>query len=156
VGESEAGPDLELLLPSWELHLRAERKSASTIKSYTDGVRAYIDFCTAEALPVTFDRRTVNAFVAALMDTGAAPATARSRQLAVRRFSAWATEEGEQSADPLIGLKAPKLDTPVVQPLTDDQLRALIKACKGRDFRTRRDEALIRLKSSLREYNSFR
>ncbi|MBF6266696.1 hypothetical protein [Nocardia farcinica] len=27
------GPDLALLLPSWQLHLRAERKSAETLKS---------------------------------------------------------------------------------------------------------------------------
>lgn len=29
--------------------------------------------------------------------------------------------------------------------LTDDELRALIKACTGRDMRERRDEALVRL-----------
>ena len=34
--------DLSLLLESWELSLRAERKSAQTVKSYGDGVRAFI------------------------------------------------------------------------------------------------------------------
>lgn len=32
--------DLAALLPSWELHLRAERKSPQTLKAYGDGVRA--------------------------------------------------------------------------------------------------------------------
>jgi len=32
--------DLAELLGSWELHLRAERKSAETLKSYGNGVRA--------------------------------------------------------------------------------------------------------------------
>jgi outer membrane murein-binding lipoprotein Lpp len=41
------------------------------------------------------DWATVNAFIAAVLDSGAEPATARSRQLAVRRFSAWCAEEGE-------------------------------------------------------------
>jgi len=49
----------------------------------------------------------------------------------VRRYSAWLTEEGEQALDPLLGLRAPKLDKPVVEPLTDDQLRAMLKACRG-------------------------
>jgi hypothetical protein len=63
MSEPDPSPDLQLLLPSWELHLRAEGKSASTIKSYTDGVRAYIDYCANEALPVTVDRRSVNGFL---------------------------------------------------------------------------------------------
>jgi integrase/recombinase XerD len=44
-------------------------------------------------------------------------ATARSRQLAVRRFTSWLAEEGEIPVDPFVGLKAPKLDTKVVEPL---------------------------------------
>ena len=63
----------------------------------------------------------------------------------MRRFSAWLTEEGEQVADPLLGLRSPRLDKPVVEPLTDDQLRALLKACRGPDLRDKRDEALVRL-----------
>jgi integrase len=40
----------------------------------------------------------------------------------------------------------PKLDVQIIQPLTDDDLRALIKACSGLDpFRDCRDEAIIRV-----------
>ena len=35
------------------------------------------------------------------------PATARSRQLAVRRFAAWLAEEGEIDGDPFLGVKRP-------------------------------------------------
>jgi integrase len=87
----------------------------------------------------------VKGFVADLRDAGAEAATTRSRQLAVRRFSAWLEEEGEINTDPLLGLKAPKLDTKVTESLTDDDLRLLIKACAGKEFRDRRDEAIIRL-----------
>ncbi|ORU98870.1 integrase [Mycobacterium bohemicum] len=80
-----------------------------------------------------------------MLDNGAEPSTARARQLGVRRFSAWLTEEGEFDADPLLGLKAPKLDTKVTPSLTDDELRRLFKACVGKDFRDRRDEAIVRL-----------
>ncbi len=87
----------------------------------------------------------MNAFVADLLDSGLEASTVRARQLALRRFSAWLTEEDELDSDPLLGLKAPKLDEKVVPSLTDDQLRQLLKACSGKDFRDRRDDAITRL-----------
>ncbi|MER5830539.1 tyrosine-type recombinase/integrase [Streptomyces sp. NPDC002130] len=137
--------DIVALLDSWLLHLAAERKSAQTLKTYGDGVRAFLRWCEAEDRPPVLDRPTVNAFVSALLDHGAQASTARSRQLALRRFSAWLADEGEVDTDPLLTLRPPKLDHKVVQELDDDQLRALIKACKGNDLRDRRDEAIVRL-----------
>jgi site-specific recombinase XerD len=137
--------DLAALLPSWELSLRAERKSAATIKVYGDGVRAFLRWCDEHGRSPALDRDLMKAFVADLLDAGAEPSTARSRQLSMRRFSAWLEEEGEVAEDPLLGLKAPKLDTKVTESLSDDELRRLIKACSGKDFRDRRDEAIVRL-----------
>lgn len=137
--------DLTALLPSWELTLRAERKSAQTVKSYGDAVRAYFRWCESAGHSPTLDRTLVQKFVTDLLDNGAEPTTARSRQLGVRRFSGWLAEEGEIDSDPLLGLKPPKLDQKVTESLTEDELRRLIKACGGKEFRDRRDEALVRL-----------
>ncbi|WP_076180969.1 tyrosine-type recombinase/integrase [Mycolicibacterium fortuitum] len=139
--------DLTLLLPSWELALRSERKSAATVKVYGDGVRAFLRWCDEHEHTPALDRDLIKAFVADLLAAGAEPATARSRQLAMRRFSAWLEEEGEIDSDPLLGLKAPKLDTKVTESLSDDELRRLVKACTGKEFRDRRDEAIVRLMS---------
>jgi len=139
-----AEPDLAELLPSWELALRAERKSPQTIKSYAEGVRQYLRWCSDNDRPLVLDRHQLAGYVDSLLTSGLQAATARSRQLGVRRFSAWLVEEQEIPADPLLGVKAPKLDTQVIEPLTSDQLKALIKACSGRDLRERRDEALLR------------
>ena len=136
--------DLPSLLPSWELSLRAERKAPATVKSYGDGVRAFLAWCAENGNAPALDRSVVNGFTAALLESGREAATVRSRQLGVRRFSAWLVEEGEIPADPLLGLKAPKLDAKVIEPLTTDQLKALLKACAGSDMRDRRDEAIIR------------
>jgi site-specific recombinase XerD len=51
----------------------------------------------------------------------------------------------KQATEPLLRLKLPKLDEAVVQPLTDDQIRAMSKACRGPDLKDRRDEAILRL-----------
>lgn len=137
--------DLAELLASWELSLRAERKSAQTVKSYGDGVRRFLVWCEATGAPPVLARRRVQAFVADLLDQGAEPATAQARLLALRRFSRWLAEEEEIVVDELATIKSVKLDAKVVEPLDADQLRALVKACEGRDFRDRRDEAIVRL-----------
>lgn len=143
--------DIANFLDSWVIHLAAERKSPQTRKTYGDGVRRFIAWCAEGSIPATIDQLTrpnVNAFVAALLDAGAEPSTARSRQLALRRFTAWLTAEGELAADPLVGLKPPKLDVKVVKELTEDELKALLRACGGnakKDLRDRRDAAIIRL-----------
>ena len=50
-------PDLAGLLPSWELALRAERKSPQTLKAYGDGVRAFLTWCGREQAGTAVVRR---------------------------------------------------------------------------------------------------
>jgi integrase len=145
--------DLGALLPSWELALRAERKAPGTVKAYGDGVRAYLRWCEAEETRPEFrpgfssplTRAAAQAFVADLLEGGQEAATVHSRLKGLRLFSAWLTAEGELSMDPLVGMRSPRIDAKVVDALSEDQLRRLIKACAGRGLQDRRDEALVRL-----------
>jgi integrase/recombinase XerD len=57
----------------------------------------------------------------------------------------WLTDEGELASNPLLGLNPPKLDHKVTQALSDDQLKRLLAACKGKELIDRRDEAIARL-----------
>ncbi|WP_207208311.1 tyrosine-type recombinase/integrase [Nocardioides glacieisoli] len=143
--------DAALLAESWQLALRAERKSPQTLKAYGEGVRQFLAWCTERDVE-PFTRAALNLWVAQLLDGGSAASTARSRQLAVRRFSSWLADEGELAVDPFLGVKAPKLDERIIEPMTEDELRSLLKACqppKGADpkvaLRYRRDEAIVRL-----------
>ena len=131
-------------LLSWEKHLRAEGKSRATVKSYGDGVRAYLKW--QQQAPVAgLTREGVVAFLAFLAET-ASMATAASRAKSLRQFSAWAFAEGRAAADVLAGLKAPRPDKKIVPKLTDDELRALIAACAAdKTLYGRRDEAMVRL-----------
>ena len=137
--------DLAELLPSWTLALRAERKATATIKSYSEGVQKYLRWSDETGSPAELTKPKVQAFVADLLDSGAQPKTAGARLIALRRFSAWLTDEGELDRDALIGVKQPKVDRKVVDALSEDQLRDLIKACSGKGFTDRRDEAIVRL-----------
>jgi site-specific recombinase XerD len=138
-------PDLAALVTSWELALRGQNKSRETLRKYLTGVRFFIRWCLDNGHVPALDGRLVSTWIAELLAGGAEPATAQARLLALKRFSAWLTEEGELDADPVVGIKPPKLDVKVVPALTDDQLRALIKACEGKEFPDRRDEAIVRL-----------
>jgi len=51
---------------------------------------------------------------------------------------------GEIDVNPLFDVKPPRLDNKVVEALSDEQLRLLIKACAGKELIDRRDEAIVR------------
>jgi integrase/recombinase XerD len=138
--------DLALLLDSYLLALRAERKSPATLTSYGKGIRSFLKWCEENDRPALLDRATVIAFTAGLLDDGLDANTVKSRQGAVRRFSAWLAAEGEIESDQLIGIRPPKLDQRIIEPFTDTEIKALLKACAtGDTFLARRDEALVRV-----------
>jgi integrase/recombinase XerD len=138
-------PDLAALLESWQLAMRAERKSPGTIKTYSDGVTGFLRWCDSNCTKPELTKLIVQRFIADLLDRGAEASTAHARHKALRRFAAWLVDEGELDVDPLLGSKAPRVDRKMVHALTDDQLKLLIKACQGKGLRDRRDEAIVRL-----------
>ncbi|WP_256250419.1 tyrosine-type recombinase/integrase [Mycobacterium malmoense] len=137
--------DLVALLPSWQLAMHADRKAPYTIDSYLRGARHYLAWCAAEPDERPFTKPALQRWTTHILDSGAEPATARIRQQAVRRFAAWLAEEGEIDHNPFHGLKPPKIDTKIVQRLTDDELRLMLEACAGEGLHDRRDEACLRL-----------
>lgn len=135
--------DIDALVPSWVLSMRAARKSPGTIETYLAGIRRFQEWCRETGTTPVLDKRTVTGYIAACLET-VEPTTAGNRLLALKRFTAWAADEDEIPSDPLAGMRQPKLDTKVIEPLSDDQLRDLLKTCAAKTFGDRRDEAIIR------------
>jgi integrase len=139
-------------ITDWQTALRAENKAPGTVGLYGDGAISYLRWC-AEGDHLPMSRAALNQWIAGMLEAGAAPGTARIRQLAVRRFASWLTAGGEIHTDPFPGVKAPRVEPPLVDPLTDAELRALIRTCAvpeadapaGDTLHHRRDEAIIRL-----------
>lgn len=136
--------DLREMLESWALTLKAERKSAETVKSYTNGVKAFLRWCEATGTPPVLSKRNFQRFIADIAEIRES-STVLARHLACRRFTAWMAEEREIPMDPLAGMQGPSLDEKIIMPLADDEIKRLLEACKGPTFMDRRDEALIRL-----------
>jgi hypothetical protein len=66
----------------------------------------------------------------------------------MRWFVNWLVAEDILSKDPLAGIVVDKPEPPPVPILTDEDLTALLNACKGKGFNDLRDAAVIRLPSS--------
>ena len=136
------------LIPSWELSLQAANKSPGTVRSYLDSVRALAAHlskagATAEVDAVTAD--DIRALLAHVRDrTSAGNAHKHFRNLRV--FFNWLVAEGERdAASPLMDVEPPEVVSRPTGPLTDDELKALIKTCSGNAWVDRRDTAIIRV-----------
>jgi len=138
---------LQDLERSFLRHLRAEGRSANTLRLYGQAVRFFSRWLESEGRIATLselNRAAIREWLAVLSDTHE-PGTVKVRYRGLYRFCVWLVEEGELSANPMANLSAPTLKMKPVPVVTDDQLGALLKACSGREFADRRDEALIRL-----------
>src|SRR5215212_5539495 len=100
--------ELDALVPSWEIHLRAERKAEATIETYVAGVRPYLAWCV-DGAHAPLDRANLQNWTAGLLDAGRSPATAKTRMMGVRHFARWLAEEGEIENDPFLRLRPPKV-----------------------------------------------
>lgn len=137
--------DLDRLLPSFELHLRAERKAPKTIEAYLSASAQLVVFLRDQGMPTeahAITREHVEAFVVHLLDTRS-PSTANNRYRALQQLFKWLAEEGEIPSSPMANMSPPKLDVPEVPVMAEADLRALVAACKGTGFTERRDTAII-------------
>lgn len=140
------GSRLQDLGKSFARHLRAEGKAAGTLRLYGQSVRFFSQWLEAQGREAVLDEMTrpaIREWLAQLSDTHE-PGTVRTRYRGLRRFCGWLVDEGELDENPMAKLSPPVAPAKPVPVLSDEQLAALLKACSGKEFNDRRDEALIR------------
>lgn len=146
VSDREPGIVLdELLLQSWDIAMRAERKSPRTIHIYLTQARAFMDWCTSMDSPSRFDKRSVQAFLAAEFERGLSGNTVRTRYRGLRQLANWLHAEGETKTMVLAGVKQPQATSTPPDVLTGEEIAALLKACEGTRYYDRRDAACLRI-----------
>jgi site-specific recombinase XerD len=139
------GTSVEDLGASFLRSLRAENKSARTIETYGDACQAFVRFLHGRGMPTTVDalaREHVEAFVEDQLRRFK-PATAANRYRALQRFFSFAVEEGEIATTPMRNMRPPRVPENLPPVLSEDDLRALLKACEGSSFEDRRDAAIL-------------
>jgi site-specific recombinase XerD len=135
------------MIPSWELSLHAANKSPGTIRSYLDSVRAFAHYLAGHGMPVDVEGVAADHVRAFLADTTEAtsPGNGHKHFRNLRVFFNWLTAEGERAAaSPMVDLAPPKVSGAQTRPLTDEDLKALLKVCSGSTWVDRRDQAILR------------
>jgi site-specific recombinase XerD len=138
---------LDDLAASFARHLRAEGKAPRTGVIYGQSVRFFSDWLEAQGREpglAELTRSAIREWLAQLAEIREA-STVRTRHKGLQRFCAWLVDEGELATNPLAGLAPPVAKDKPVPVLTDAEITALLKVCAGKDFRDRRDEAVIRV-----------
>lgn len=142
-----ASPAFQQLSKSFQRSMLASNKSPKTVETYLEALRLFGEYLATQGMPqdvAHMRREHVESFIAHLLERWK-PATANNRYRALQQFFKWCVEEGEIKASPMANMKPPKIPEAPPAVLTDDQLKKLLKVCEGKDFRARRDTAIIRL-----------
>jgi site-specific recombinase XerC len=71
--------------------------------------------------------------------------SAATRYRSLQQLFNWLDEEGEITGSPMTKMRPPKIPEQPAPVLPDDDVKRLLASCSGKDFRDRRDCAIIRL-----------
>jgi site-specific recombinase XerD len=138
---------LQDLQRSFLRELNAEKRSPATLRLYGQAVTFFSRWLESQGREATLDELTrpaIREWLATLSETHE-PGTVKVRYRGLHRFCGWLVKEDELPSNPMEKLSPPTLTMKPVPVISDDDLTALLKACVGKDFNDRRDEALIRL-----------
>lgn len=138
---------LQDLHKSFSRHLRAEGCADRTVVVYGQSIKFFSRWLEAQGREATLEeltRAAIREWLAQLADVNEA-STVKTRYRGLFRFSGWLVDEEEIPENPMKTLKPPQPKMKPVPVLSDGDLAALLKACNGKEFNDRRDEAMIRL-----------
>jgi site-specific recombinase XerC len=137
----------ELLRPSWQTHLEVDA-APKTVTNYLAAGDQLVAFLEAQGMPtdaVGVHREHVEAFLVDLRGRGRSPSTVATRFRALQQLFKWLAEDGEIVESPMRNMKPPRVPEALVPHLSEDRLRALVATCRGKDFESRRDMAMLML-----------
>jgi site-specific recombinase XerD len=139
---------LESLRASFNRSLRVEGKADRTLIIYGESIDYFSRWLATEGLPADLSgltRDNVLMWLDELRTRKLSDGTIRTRWRGLRRFVGWLVAENILGSDPLAGITVGEPEPPPVPVFTDEELTALLDACKGKGFNDLRDAAVIRL-----------
>ena len=138
---------MEAALVSFSRALRSENKAETTIEAYRLSALKLLSFLKTNGMPTevtSISREHVESFIADQLANWK-PNTASVRYRSLKRLFGWLAEEGEIPRSPMERMKPPSVPELNIPVLADKAIAALLKTCDGKDFFSRRDNAIIRL-----------
>ena len=138
----------QMLIDSYMFSLRSRNLSENTIRSYDQTVRALAQFLVDKGMPTDpnwIRREHIESFQVEQQNQGRKAGTVSLRHVALKGYFRWLIDEGEIKVNPMERMKVPKVAQQPVEVLLPEQIAAILKACEGSDFYSRRDAALVRV-----------
>jgi site-specific recombinase XerD len=141
------GPTIESTRDYWVLHLKSEHRAERTISTYLNALRRLDAFLADRGMPRelrAIRREHVEAWIADMLERNQ-PGTVSIAFRSVRPFFKWLVDEDELDRSPMEKMRTP---TPPLNPpavLGDDEIARLLATCRGTDFISRRDLAILSL-----------
>lgn len=151
--------DIKPLVSSWLRSLRARDLSENTQRIYGQAANGLRNFLLDGYVPQDEDARPapielegrkgihrehIEAYILTLRQR-TSPGNAYQHYRSLRTFFNWCVDEEEMDRSPMRTMKpleVPETEVPVIP---DDSLRKLLKVCAGKDYKARRDTAIIML-----------
>ncbi len=135
---------LASLRDSFALHLAATRAEKTT-RIYLAALDALIRHLEAKGMPTgagAIRREHVESYIALRRET-VKPATLSLEFRALQQFWKWALDEEEVTRSPMERMKTPRVPESPVPVVSLDEFRRLLKTAEGREYRDRRDMAIM-------------
>ncbi|MEV1063438.1 tyrosine-type recombinase/integrase [Streptomyces sp. NPDC050263] len=148
--------DIAPLTTSWIRSLRARNLSANTQRIYSRAAAGLRDFLLAydpadsehRPAPTALEgvhgihREHIEVYIGDLVER-TSPGNAHQHFRSLKTFFNWAVDEEEMDRSPMRTMKPPAVPEVQVPVVSDDSLKKLLGACKGKEYKDRRDTAII-------------
>lgn len=133
-------------LVGWELHMKSGSYSTITINNYLSAIKKVIEYLEdPDASDVTVWE--LESYLISLRDKGNSESTRQYYWKVIKSYFAWASKRKGLGIDnPTIDLEMPTVPEPDVQPYTEQEIKALLSACKLSDEAETNDRASYRFK----------
>jgi site-specific recombinase XerD len=132
------------VVQDWIADRRADGYRDRGVDSYESVLNHFIAWANNPAVQVV-DRAAINRYKRAQAAQGLASGTIRNRLTVLRAFFDWTVREGLRDDNPTDEVTNPKVTAPAPDPLSREQIAALLQACevrskpdRGTDARSRR------------------
>ena len=148
--------DLRSDVASWIRSLRARNLSENTQRIYRRAGEAFAAYLLDGYQPASDDgrpapaelddvhREHVEGYISHLLDrTSSGNANQHFRSL--KTFFNWLVDEEELGRSPMRTMKPPTVTEKEVPVIPDDAIKRLLKVCAGKDYKSRRDTAIVML-----------
>jgi len=144
-GDYESDPGLFGLVASWELTLRAAKKSKKTINTYLLGVRSLNSWCIEHETEFGLGRDLVLTYLVESLEAGLAASSLESYLKGIKIFAKWCQAEGEIDSYDLANVIAPRADEVILPSVSPTEWDALVATCAGNTLSGKRDAAILGL-----------